>query len=129
MSMLLLLQKKMYVDTLLHYLVKEVCAFNKKNFFMVDFYYVHLESPLVTFVKTIGHYSELCKYKRKSITDVVDAMDLCTITVSVPESLWSATTGVSINGHRLNVLLDSESFINKVTFLNPDHSTKKSAWL
>ena len=42
--------------------------------------------------------------------------NLCTITVPVPESLWSATTKMSINGHTVNALQDigsSENFIDE----------------
>ena len=35
--------------------------------------------------------------------------NLCTITASVPESLWSTTIKVSINGHTINALLNADS--------------------
>lgn len=66
--------------------------------------------------KKIGFYSKLCKTKSSNITAAMDATNICTIAVSVPEGLWLATTRVSIKGHRLNALLDlgsSEIFINK----------------
>ena len=45
----------------------------------------------------------------------MSTVNLCSITASLPESFWSATTKVSINAHKVNALLDtgsSESFID-----------------